>query len=63
MNRYMYRLYSTDLLKGKWPTCVKSKCNVLEHTLIAMYLPVHKFIHAHTCCSSRVLELTHVLEH
>ena len=43
--------YSTDLLKGKRPTCVKSECNAHKHMLLAMYmyLPTHKSIRVHAC--------------
>ena len=42
---------STDLLKGKHPTRVKSNCNVRTHMLLAMYmyLPTRKSIRVHTC--------------
>ena len=43
--------YSTDLLKRKRPTCVKSECNVCKHMLlrIYMYLPTRKYIRVHAC--------------
>jgi len=43
--------YSTDLLKGKRPTCVKSECNACKHMLLAMYmyLPSPKSIRVHAC--------------
>ena len=43
--------YSTDLLKGKCPTRVKSKRNAHKHMLLTMYmyLPTDKSIRVHTC--------------
>ena len=44
--------YSTDLLKGKCPTRVKSECNARKHMLLAMYmyLPTCRIhMHARLC--------------
>jgi len=43
--------YSTDLLKGKRPTLIKSECNVYKHMLLRMYmyLPTRKYIRVHAC--------------
>ena len=45
--------YSTDLLKGKCPTRVKSECNACKHMLLAMYmyLPIRR---VHTRAHLRV---------
>ena len=44
--------YSTDFLKCKCPTRVKSECNARKHNdmLLAMYmyLPTHQSIRVHT---------------
>ena len=41
--------YSTDFMKGKRPTRVKSECNERKHMLLAMYmyLPLAESIHMH----------------
>jgi len=50
--------YSTDLLKGKRPTHVRSECNVCKHMLLAMYITC-PLVSPYACtpvCSSRALE-------